>query len=144
MSPKDPNRLDGPFIERVGKAGLGGVVLGTFWGGITTAWTTPPVSDPRGLMPKSTTDFQQLRATVGAQAFKLGTVGVIFAATDCACEVLRDEKVDIVNSFWGGAASGFYLGMRSKRFDIAVVSAVGCGALAAAVDGHGPQWEYQL
>mmetsp|Transcript_22938 Transcript_22938/g.52546 ORF Transcript_22938/g.52546 Transcript_22938/m.52546 type:complete len:132 (-) Transcript_22938:213-608(-) len=120
--------------------------MGTFWAGVVTAWTTPPVSDPRGLMPAVSTDFRQLTSTIGRQAFKLGAVGVLFAGTDCLMEEFRNGKKDRFNSVCAGFVAGAYLGLRQKRFDYALGTAVAGGFLSflgdlpTITEPHGMNW----
>ena len=80
---------------------------------------------------------------MGAMGLTMAVIGGAYAATECMAGEFRGKK-DYINSFYGGAAAGLVLGVRTGRVGVAAASAVTIGGMTALMQAVRPHLSNDL
>jgi len=116
---------------------LAGAFIGTFYGSCVNLWYPDPTqeistSKKFGAAVMKTEPRAWFRGLV-RPAVWFTAVGSSFAVAECFAEVARNKR-DSLNAGFGGVVAGAVMGSISRRADLMVSSAIGCGILMFGMD----------
>lgn len=122
------DRPDGCWFK-TSAAGASGLCMGSILGAVQATWGDVP----KVMKGKALPGLMKTGKVMGATGITFAFIGASYAAAECLAAEIRMKK-DYQNSFYGGAAAGLVLGVRTGSPALAIGSAVAIGGVTAIVD----------
>mmetsp|Transcript_4685 Transcript_4685/g.9413 ORF Transcript_4685/g.9413 Transcript_4685/m.9413 type:complete len:159 (+) Transcript_4685:32-508(+) len=120
-----------------------GLIYGLAFGAVSAAWSSPPISDPRGFsaLQTSSSEITNTFRTVGRTAVVFTAATGFFTVVSGVTKEIRQVN-DPLNAAVGSAATGFMLGLSKRRLDLACAGGLGFGVVTFAGGILGSKWAF--